>query len=173
MRPNTEPSIRIGVIPANTNWKYTSVDSGKWKGGPSVIDGMIACPCSAPEDRTVPDFPQKESKNPCPDPIGVPKPILNAHSTHATSTSQKATKVSIMLFTDQRFCMTPPYSTARPGRLIRPTNVAAVSCQPLSPGLSQLGYEAQVTRTSVPTSFLVDSAAGAQGASRAPMTVSL
>jgi hypothetical protein len=42
MRPNTEPSIRIGVIPANTNWKYTSEDWGKWNGGPEEIDGMAA-----------------------------------------------------------------------------------------------------------------------------------
>jgi hypothetical protein len=36
------------------------------------------------------------------------------------------------------------YKTARPGRLIRPTNVAAVSCQVLSPVLSQLGYGTDV-----------------------------
>ena len=40
--------------------------------------------------------------------IGLPKPILNAHSTHATSTTPKVMKVSIMLLTDQRFCITPP-----------------------------------------------------------------
>ena len=49
-----------------------------------------------------------------------------------------------MLFTDQRFCITPPYRTARPGRLISPTNVAAVICHALSPGLSQLWYGSQV-----------------------------
>ena len=27
-RPSTDPSIRIGVIAANTNWKYTSADCG-------------------------------------------------------------------------------------------------------------------------------------------------
>jgi len=48
IRPSTEPSIRIGVIPANTNWKYTSEAIGKWKAGPSVTDGMIAWPSSAP-----------------------------------------------------------------------------------------------------------------------------
>jgi len=36
------------VIAANTNWKYTSEDSGKWNGGPSEIDGMIACPLLGP-----------------------------------------------------------------------------------------------------------------------------
>ena len=108
MRPSTEPSIRIGVIPANTNWKYTSEDCGKWNGGPVLIDGIAACPSSAACPRTLPGLPQNVSKNPVPLPIGVPKPILNAHRHHATSTSAKATKVSIMLFTDQRFCITPP-----------------------------------------------------------------
>ena len=46
---------------------------------------------------------------------------------------------SIMLFTDQRFCMTPPYRTTRPGTLIRPTRVAAVICHALSPGFSHVG----------------------------------
>ncbi len=73
--------------------------------------------------------------------IGLPKPILKAHRHHATSTRQNATNVSIMLLTDQRFCMTPPYRTARPGRLISPTNVAAVICHALSPALSQDGYD--------------------------------
>ncbi len=39
---------------------------------------------------------------------GLPKPMSNAHSTQATSTSAKAVNASIMLFTDQRFCITPP-----------------------------------------------------------------
>src|SRR5258707_9792570 len=116
---------------------------GKWKGGPSEIDGMIAWPCSAPCERTVPDLPQKVSKNPLPLPIGLPNPILNAHNTQATRTSENATKVSIMLLTDQRFCMTPPYRTARPGRLISPTNVAAVICHALSPAFSHDGYALQ------------------------------
>src|ERR1700759_3272715 len=109
---------------------------GKWNGGPVVIDGMIACFWSSPAPRTVPDFPHMGSKKPFPLPIGLPKPILNAHSTHATSTSENAANVSIMLLTDQRFCITPPYRTARPGRLISPTNVAAVICHALSPGFS-------------------------------------
>src|ERR1700761_8457286 len=104
---------------------------------------MIAWPSSAPAESTVPDLPQKVSKNPLPPPIGLPKPILNAHSTHATNTSENATNVSIMLLTDQRFCITPPYRTARPGRLIRPTNVAAVICHALSPAFSQVGYAFQ------------------------------
>ncbi len=76
--------------------------------------------------------------------MGLPKPILKAHKHQATSTRQKATNVSIMLLTDQRFCITPPYRIARPGRLISPTNVAAVICQALSPAFSQLGYDSQV-----------------------------
>ena len=76
--------------------------------------------------------------------IGLPKPILNAHRHHRPASRQNATNVSIMVFTDQRFCMTPPYSTASPGRLIRPTNVAAVICQALSPAFSQLGYASQL-----------------------------
>ena len=79
------------------------------------------------------------AKNPVPCPMGAPKPILKAHSTQATSTSAKATKVSIMLFTDQRFCITPPYRIARPGMLISPTSVAAVICHALSPGFSHEG----------------------------------
>ena len=34
------------MIAANTNWKYTSEDSGKWNGGPVVIDGIVAWPSS-------------------------------------------------------------------------------------------------------------------------------
>src|SRR5204862_1854184 len=95
IRPSTEPSMRIGVIAANTNWKYTSEDIGKWNGGPSLIDGITAWPCSAPVESTVPDLPQNVSKNPVPCPIGVPKPILKPHRPHATRTRQKATNVSI------------------------------------------------------------------------------
>src|SRR5450759_979306 len=94
IRPSTDPSIRIGVMAANTNWKYTSEDMGKWNGGPSVIDGITAWPSSAPAESTVPDLPQKLSKNPWPLPIGVPKPILKPHKTHATRTRENATNVS-------------------------------------------------------------------------------
>jgi hypothetical protein len=65
--------------------------------------------------------------------------MLNAQSTHTTSTTAKAANASIMLLTDHRFCITPPYSTARPGTLISPTSVAAVICHAVSPELSQLG----------------------------------
>src|SRR6266516_3535035 len=124
-RPSTEPSARIGVISA-------------W-------------PCSPTWPRTLPPSPHIVPRNPCvpntPEPLcamGLPKPILKAHRHQAISVRQKATNVSIMLFTDQRFCITPPYRTARPGTLMSPTSVAAVICHALSPGLSQLGYACQV-----------------------------
>ena len=46
-----------------------------------------------------------------------------------------------MVFTAHFFGTSPAYRTARPGRLIRPTNVAAVSCQAVSPVSSQFGSE--------------------------------
>src|SRR5271157_878253 len=150
-RPSTEPSARIGVIAANTNWKYTSEESGKWNGGPVVIDWISACPSSAVWLSTLPGSPRNVPRKPLvpnsPEPlcaIGCPKPILNAHKHHTISVTQNAMNTSIMLLTDQRFCMTPPYRTARPGRLISPTNVAAVICHALSPAFSQLGYASQV-----------------------------
>src|SRR6202035_3043321 len=115
IRPSTDPSIRIGVIAANTNWKYTSDACGKWNGGPVVIDGISAWPSSPTCPSTLPGSPRNVPRKPLvpatPDPlcaIGWPNPILNAHRHQATSTRQNATNVSIMLFTDQRFCMTPP-----------------------------------------------------------------
>ncbi len=68
---------------------------------------------------------------------GLPKPILNAYRTQMMITTAKVANVSIMLLIDQRFCITPPYSTTRPGTLINPTNVAAVNCQAVSPVSSQ------------------------------------
>ena len=64
MRPRTDPSIRIGVIAAKTNWKYASVACGKWNGGPVVISGMTACPCSSPAPRMLPGLPHRFAKNP-------------------------------------------------------------------------------------------------------------
>src|SRR6266550_7818991 len=149
-RPRTEPSARIGVIAANTNWKYTSVAVGKWNGGPVEIDGISAWPSSPTWPSTLPPSPHIVPRNPCvpntPEPLcamGLPKPILNAHRHQAMSVRENATNVSIMLFTDQRFCITPPYRTARPGRLMSPTSVAAVICQALSPAFSHVGYAFQ------------------------------
>src|SRR5438067_10317844 len=72
-----------------------------------------------------------------------------------------------MLLIDQRFCMTPPYSTTSPGTLMSPTSVAAVSCQALSPGLSQCGYAAHMC-----CRFLLGcSAAAAHGDSPSPPAV--
>src|SRR4029077_19725840 len=157
MRPRTAPSIRIGVIAAKTNWKYTSVDFGKFHAGPPKpsTSGIAACFCISPWPRTDPGCPQKFAQNlplkivafaasPAPlapkIPIGCPKAILKPHSTQIISTTANATNDSIIEFTDQRFCMTPPYSTTRPGTLISPTRVAAVICQALSPGFSQCSY---------------------------------
>src|SRR5262249_8966529 len=99
----------------------------------------------------LPPSPQKVPRNPfapnTPEPLCAiewPKPILNAHRHHAISTRQNATNVSIMLFTDQRFCMTPRYGIARRERLISPTGVAAVIGHALSPGFSQDGYACQL-----------------------------
>src|SRR5437763_16576126 len=103
--------------------------------------GMFAWCWSGVCDSTGPGLPMKFPKKPdlerpC---QGVPNPMLKPHSTQTTSTTENATNVSIMLLIDQRFCITPPYSTARPGTLIKPTSVAAVSCHEVSPEVSQLG----------------------------------
>src|SRR5580658_2786062 len=139
-RPSTEPSARIGVIAANTNWKYASDDSGNLNAGPALpINGMFAWPCSCVWPRMFPGLPTNVDSRLVPCPIGWPNPILKAHRTHTMRTIAKVAKVSIMLLIDQRFCITPPYRTTSPGTLIRPTSVAAVSCHALSPGLSQVG----------------------------------
>ena len=70
---------------------------------------------------------------------GSPKPILKPHSTHTTSTSEKPVNAISMVLTAHFFWTIPPYSTAMPGMLIRPTSVAATNCQALSPGFSQSG----------------------------------
>src|SRR5947209_11936877 len=126
----------MGVIPANTNWKYTSDDCGKAK---DPINGMFAWPCRDLCPSTVAGLPKNVEKKPWPWPIGVPKPMWKAHRTQTTSTTAKAANVNIMLLIDQRFCMTPPYRTTSPGTLIKPTSVAAVICQALSPELSHEG----------------------------------
>ena len=69
---------------------------------------------------------------------GVPKPILNAHSTHTIKVSANAANTIIMVFTAHLRWTMPPYKTASAGMLIKPTSVAAVICQALSPELSQL-----------------------------------
>ena len=47
-----------------------------------------------------------------------------------------------MVLTAHFLGTSPAYSTARPGRLINPTNVAAVSCHDVSP-VSMLGKSEQ------------------------------
>ena len=80
-----------------------------------MTDGIAAWPSSPTCPITLAGSPRNVPRNPLvpkiPDPlcaIGDPKPILKAHSPHAISVRQKATNVSIMLLTDQRFCITPP-----------------------------------------------------------------
>ena len=71
---------------------------------------MFAWCCSSVCDSTGPGFPMKFPKKPlCDRPWnGVPNPILNAHRTHTTSTTENVANVSIMLLIDHRFCITPP-----------------------------------------------------------------
>src|SRR5581483_7095284 len=116
MRPSTDPSMRIGVIAAKTSWKYTSVDCGMLNAGPDVMFGIEAWFNRCLWSSTGPGWPMKLAKNlesspplPLENPChGLPKPMLKPQSTHAMSTSAKAVNDSIMLLTDQRFCMTPP-----------------------------------------------------------------
>ena len=57
-------------------------------------------------------FPKNRSKKPpLPSPMpcqGWPKAMLKPKSTQTIRTTAKAENASIMLFTDHRFCMTPP-----------------------------------------------------------------
>src|SRR5580704_3366008 len=55
-------------------------------------------------------------------------------------TSEKPANIMASTFTAHFFWTIDAYRTASPGRLIRPTNVAATSCHVLSAGFSQLGY---------------------------------
>ena len=101
--------------------------------------GMIAC-CWLPVPRMLRGLPTAACKMPGPSLSGSPKPILKPHSTHTTSTRENPVKAINMVLTAHFFWTMPPYSTAMPGKLIKPTSVAATSCQALSPGLSQSGY---------------------------------
>ena len=62
--------------------------------------------------------------------------MLYAHNTQTMSTAAKPANVMNMVLTTHFFWTRPPKRTARPGTLIRATNVAAVSCQALSPVFS-------------------------------------
>src|SRR5579875_3266294 len=57
------------------------------------------------------------------------------------STAEKPLKHMNMVLTTHFLGTRPPKRQARPGRLMRPTNVAAVSCQELSPVFNQAGSE--------------------------------
>jgi hypothetical protein len=66
---------------------------------------------------------------------GVPKPILKAHRTQTMRVRQNVANTINTVFMAHFFCTRPPYRTARAGIDIRPTSVAAVICQELSPAL--------------------------------------
>ena len=55
---------------------------------------------------------------------GGPKAMLYPQSIHTTRVSAKPVKHIIMVLTIHFFRTRPPYSTARPGRLMSPTSVA-------------------------------------------------
>ncbi len=79
-------------------------------GIPPTRFGTFARAVSPELLRTLPALPTKLPKKPlslrpC---QGIPKPILKPQSTQQTRITAKATNESIMLFTDQRFCITPP-----------------------------------------------------------------
>src|SRR5450755_2590353 len=78
----------------------------------------------------------------CPEPTcqGCPNPMLNPQNTHTKRTMQKPVNAISMVLMAHFFCTTPPYKTTRPGTLINPTSVAAVSCQALSPAFNHAGY---------------------------------
>jgi len=70
IRPSTLPMNRIGVIAANTNWKYATEAPGSLKLGISPFSsGMFAWPSRAFAPRMVRGSPTKELIS------GVPKPI--------------------------------------------------------------------------------------------------
>ncbi len=134
IRPRTLPMNKIGVIAANTNWKYSTEAPGRCQlGTAGFTSGMLACPCSAACPRIVLGSPMKVWSN------GVPKPSLNAQRTQVIKTRQKVVNTIITVLIAHFFWTRPPYSTARAGMDINPTNVAAVICQELSPAFSQLG----------------------------------
>ncbi len=133
IRPITLPMNRIGVIAANTNWKYASEVSENRNFGMSPdSSGMTARACSEPAPTIAPGVPTNVWIH------GVPKPILNAHSTQATSVRQNVANTMRTVFIAHLRCTRPPYRTARAGMLMRPTRVAAVICHALSPDDSQL-----------------------------------
>src|SRR5579875_2117729 len=99
------------------------------------------------------------------------------------STAEKPLKAMNMVLTTHFLGTSPPYSTARPGRLMRPTKVAATSCHELSPvsnhdGSEQLlAWPAHVAAVwtavvisvwSIKWPLLVGSGCTARGATREP-----
>ena len=103
IRPSTLPMNRIGVIAANTNWKYSTDAPGRCQGGTAALtNGMLAWPCSAAAPRIVRGSPMNVLTS------GVPKPSLNPHSTQATKTRPKVVNTIITVFIAHFFCTRPP-----------------------------------------------------------------
>src|SRR5580700_7248991 len=126
---------RIGVMAANTNWKYSTDAAGSLKLGINPFSsGMFAWPCNALAPRIVRGSPTNVLIR------GVPKPNLLAQRTQVIRTRQKVLNTIKTVFIAHFFCTRPPYSTARAGMDMSPTSVAAVICQALSPDPSQVGY---------------------------------
>src|SRR5215471_19283477 len=101
---------------------------------------MVACPCSAFGNSTGHGMPMMPlRKFPPLKPTGFPKPMLYANRVQTTSVMANAySTMRAELSAHLRF-IRPAYRMARPGTLCSPTNVAAVSCQALSPAFSQFG----------------------------------
>src|ERR1700722_18271068 len=115
---------------------------------PALSSGMLPCPSSAPVPSDAPGLPSKWRLPPI---QGAPKPILYAHRAQVISTRQNVQNTIIMVLTAHFFCTRPPYKTARPGMLMRPTSVAAVICQAVSPDDSQFAQGSTTLRRRGPT----------------------
>jgi hypothetical protein len=115
-RPSTEPMNRIGVIAANTNWKYSTEEAGNlnpvlrispvldaaYPGIAGSTSGIVAWPSSALAPRMVRGSPIHLPTS------GVPKPILKPHSTQTMRTRAKVTKTMSVVFIAHFFCTRPP-----------------------------------------------------------------
>src|SRR5690348_9422373 len=76
----------------------------------------------------------------------LPKLMLYPHSVQMSNVMAKAYRtISAELRAHFRF-INPAYRIARPGTLWRPTSVAAVSCQAVSPEFSQSGLGTSPSR---------------------------
>src|SRR3974390_72278 len=87
------------------------------------------------------------------------------------STSEKPANIMARTLTDHFLGTMEAESTARAGKLIKPTKVAATICQVLSPGFNQLGYGTCTMAPSTRLSLLVSCCPPSHGAvSRRPVS---